>query len=116
MGVARGIDGRHLDDGDSGPCEWRAFTLAHRADPGLYVGTISARVREELWSAVSASVGDGAAVLIHPADTEQGFALRTAGQRRRHVVDFDGLQLIKFVASATEPAPCSSETHSENVN
>jgi len=84
--------------------------------PGLYVGTISARVREELWSAVSASVGDGAAVLIHPADTEQGFALRTAGQRRRHVVDFDGLQLIKFVASATEPAPCSSETHSENVN
>ncbi|MFE3455542.1 type I-E CRISPR-associated endoribonuclease Cas2e [Nonomuraea sp. NPDC059194] len=66
--------------------------------PGLYVGTVSARVRDELWSAVSATVGDGLAVLIHAADTEQGFAMRTAGHRRRHVVDFDGLQLIKFVS------------------
>ncbi|MFC6903335.1 type I-E CRISPR-associated endoribonuclease Cas2e [Nonomuraea dietziae] len=66
--------------------------------PGLYVGTVSARVRDELWSVVSASVGDGLAVLVHAADTEQGFAIRTAGKRRRHVVDFDGLQLIKFAA------------------
>ena len=28
--------------------------------PGLYVGTVSARVREGLWSAVAVSVGDGA--------------------------------------------------------
>ncbi|GAB3910534.1 hypothetical protein GCM10027612_86530 [Microbispora bryophytorum subsp. camponoti] len=41
-------------------------------------------------------------MLIHPADTEQGFAICTAGQRRRHVVDFDGLQLIKFAAMETE--------------
>jgi CRISPR-associated protein Cas2 len=66
--------------------------------PGLFVGTVSARVRDELWTAVSASVGEGVAVLIHPADNEQGFALRTSGQRRRHVVDFDGLQLIRFAA------------------
>ena len=70
--------------------------------PGLFVGTVSARVRDKLWSAVSASVGDGMAVLIHPADNEQGFALRTSGQRRRHVVDFDGLQLIKFAAETTD--------------
>ncbi|MEO3795819.1 type I-E CRISPR-associated endoribonuclease Cas2e [Nonomuraea sp. B10E15] len=55
--------------------------------PGLFVGTVSARVRDELWAAVSASVGEGMAVLIHPADNEQGFAIRTSGQRRRHVVD-----------------------------
>ncbi|MFC3982839.1 type I-E CRISPR-associated endoribonuclease Cas2e [Streptosporangium jomthongense] len=66
--------------------------------PGLFVGTVSARVRDELWAAVSASVGEGLAVLIHPANTEQGFAMRTAGQRRRHVIDFDGLQLIRFAA------------------
>ncbi|WP_055483704.1 type I-E CRISPR-associated endoribonuclease Cas2e [Sphaerimonospora mesophila] len=83
--------------------------------PGLYVGTVSARVRDELWSAVSASVGDGVAVLIHPADTEQGFAMRTAGQRRRHVIDFDGLQLIRFVANAVD-ATSASETASEIVN
>ncbi|MEV4545235.1 type I-E CRISPR-associated endoribonuclease Cas2e [Micromonospora echinaurantiaca] len=63
--------------------------------PGMFVGTLSAKVRDELWNAASAVVGDGAAVLlIHPDDTEQGFALRTAGERRRRPIDFDGLTLV----------------------
>ncbi|MEV4390580.1 type I-E CRISPR-associated endoribonuclease Cas2 [Nonomuraea sp. NPDC049607] len=32
-----------------------------------------------------------------PADNEQDFVVRTAGERRRHVADFDGLQLIRFL-------------------
>ncbi|MBB5922217.1 CRISPR-associated protein Cas2 [Actinoalloteichus hoggarensis] len=64
--------------------------------PQLYVGTVSARVRDELWSAVSDCVEDGVAVLIHPADNEQGFELHTAGQHRRRPIDFDGLTLISF--------------------
>ncbi|MFD6340534.1 MULTISPECIES: type I-E CRISPR-associated endoribonuclease Cas2e [unclassified Streptomyces] len=64
--------------------------------PGLYVGTLSARVREELWRVVSASVGSGAAVLIHPEANEQGYALQTAGERRRALADFDGLTLVAF--------------------
>ncbi|WP_407285702.1 type I-E CRISPR-associated endoribonuclease Cas2e [Streptomyces sp. BP-8] len=64
--------------------------------PELYVGTVSAKVRDELWNAVSACVGDGIAVLAYPANNEQGFALRTAGQRHRHLRDFDGLTLIAF--------------------
>ncbi|MFE0762859.1 type I-E CRISPR-associated endoribonuclease Cas2e [Streptomyces smyrnaeus] len=66
--------------------------------PGIFVGTVSARVRDQLWDAASAVVGDGAAVLIHPAPNEQGFALRTAGQRRRIPQDFDGLTLIRMQA------------------
>ncbi|WP_435589199.1 type I-E CRISPR-associated endoribonuclease Cas2e [Micromonospora chalcea] len=62
--------------------------------PGMFVGTLSAKGRDELWNAASAVVGDGAAVLIHPDDTEQGFSLRTAGERRRRPVDFDGLTLV----------------------
>ncbi|MFF7731161.1 type I-E CRISPR-associated endoribonuclease Cas2e [Streptomyces sp. NPDC008001] len=64
--------------------------------PELYVGTVSAKVRDELWEVVSACVGDGVAVLIHPADNEQGFNLYLAGQQRRRPVDFDGLTLISF--------------------
>mgnify|MGYP001060149906 CR=1 FL=1 len=64
--------------------------------PGLYIGSVSARVRDLLWDAVSSAVGDGAAVCVHPADTEQRYVIKTAGQRRRHVRDFDGLQLIEF--------------------
>ncbi|MDA0636633.1 type I-E CRISPR-associated endoribonuclease Cas2e [Nonomuraea sp. MCN248] len=65
--------------------------------PGLYVGTVSARVRDQLWSAVSQCIADGAAVCLHPDDNEQGFTIRTAGERRRDVTDFDGLQLIRFL-------------------
>jgi len=62
--------------------------------PGLFVGTVSARVRDELWHTAAAVVGDGAAILIHPDNTEQGYSLRTAGERRRRPVDFDGLTLV----------------------
>lgn len=64
--------------------------------PGIFVGTVSARIRDELWRATSDVVGDGAAVLVHPAPTEQGYALRTAGTRRRTPIDFDGLTLIRM--------------------
>lgn len=65
-------------------------------NPGLYVGTVSARVRDELWSTLTAVIGDGAATLVHPADNEQGFQLRTAGARRRRPIDLDGLILVAF--------------------
>ncbi|MEU9305834.1 type I-E CRISPR-associated endoribonuclease Cas2e [Streptomyces sp. NPDC048269] len=67
--------------------------------PGIFVGSVSARVRDELWTQVTAVVEDGQAVFIHPASTEQGYALRTAGTRRRIPVDFDGLTLIKMTGA-----------------
>ncbi|MDN3355842.1 type I-E CRISPR-associated endoribonuclease Cas2e [Actinomadura sp. DC4] len=71
--------------------------------PGVYVGTVSARVRDELWNAVVGTIGDGAAVLVHPDNTEQGFSLRTAGERRRKPVDFDGLTLVRMTAAGDGP-------------
>ncbi|MGW4824742.1 type I-E CRISPR-associated endoribonuclease Cas2e [Streptomyces sp. NPDC004227] len=67
--------------------------------PGILVGSVSARVRDQLWQAVSETVGNGAAVLVHPAPTEQGYAIRTAGTRRRVPADFDGLTLIRMTAA-----------------
>ncbi|MCC0575253.1 type I-E CRISPR-associated endoribonuclease Cas2e [Streptomyces californicus] len=67
--------------------------------PGIFVGSVSARVRDQLWQAVTDTVGDGAAVLVHPAPTEQGYAIRTAGTRRRVPADFDGLTLIRMTAT-----------------
>ncbi|MEU2206244.1 type I-E CRISPR-associated endoribonuclease Cas2e [Streptomyces hygroscopicus] len=66
--------------------------------PGIFVGSVSARVRDELWQAVTQTVGNGAAVLVHPAPTEQGYTIRTAGTRRRVPEDFDGLTLIRMTA------------------
>ncbi|MFI6019025.1 type I-E CRISPR-associated endoribonuclease Cas2e [Streptomyces sp. NPDC051287] len=70
--------------------------------PGIFVGTVSARVRDQLWDAVIDVVEDGAAVLVHPAPTEQGYQIRTAGTRRRVPMDFDGLTLMRMTAA---PAP-----------
>lgn len=75
--------------------------------PGIFIGSVSARVRDELWRAVSDTVGDGAAILIHPAPTEQGYAIDTAGTRRRVPMDFDGLTLIRMIA-----APKAKESQS----
>ena len=69
--------------------------------PGIFVGSVSARVRDRLWHAVIEVVGNGAAILIHPAATEQGYTIRTAGTRRRVPVDFDGLTLIRMTAART---------------
>ncbi|MGW2227836.1 type I-E CRISPR-associated endoribonuclease Cas2e [Streptomyces formicae] len=72
--------------------------------PELYVGTVSARVRDELWASVTACTEDGTAVLAYPSDNEQGFELRTAGAQRRRPTDFDGLTLIAFRRESKEDA------------
>lgn len=69
--------------------------------PGLYVGTLSAKVRGELWAVIAPSVGDGHAVLVHAADTEQRFAIQTAGESRREPVDMDGLVLVALNPAET---------------
>lgn len=70
---------------------------------GIFVGSVSARVRDELWEAVTQVVGDGAAVLVHPAPAEQGYGIRTAGTRRRVPEDFDGLTLMRMTGVSPTP-------------
>lgn len=62
--------------------------------PTLYVGTVSARVRDELWHQLTDILDDGLAVLIHPTNNEQGFTVRTAGNNRYQPIDLDGLTLM----------------------
>jgi CRISPR-associated protein Cas2 len=62
--------------------------------PGVFVGNISALVREKLWEAVCQKLKGGAAMLLHSAANEQGYKIRTFGDTMRKVKDFDGLQLI----------------------
>jgi CRISPR-associated protein Cas2 len=64
---------------------------------GVYVGSVSNRVREVVWEDVVSKLGAGEAVMVWTARTEQGFRLITAGDSRREVVDFDGLALIRVV-------------------
>ncbi|MCZ2079098.1 MAG: type I-E CRISPR-associated endoribonuclease Cas2e [Bryobacterales bacterium] len=63
---------------------------------GVFAGTISARVRDKLWERACGAMGGGAGMLIHNADTEQGFSVRFWGKTGRSVVDYEGLTLIQM--------------------
>ena len=60
----------------------------------MFVGDVSAMVRERLWERVCQGLKGGAATLIYTTDTEQGFALRNAGDTSRELRDLDGLALV----------------------
>ena len=64
---------------------------------GVYVGHLSGKVRDLLWQRVEKEIDErgGSAILIHPADNEQGFAIRTRGKTDKCMRDFDGLALPK---------------------
>lgn len=62
---------------------------------GVYVGNISAAVRQRLWKMVNDNVGNGAALLLYSAQNEQGFNLEVCRTPERSVIDMEGIYLIK---------------------
>lgn len=63
---------------------------------GVYVGDYSRRTREMIWDQVLGGLGDGDAILVWKAPTDQGYDFLTAGKNRRMPVDFDGFKLVSF--------------------
>lgn len=66
--------------------------------PGVFVGNISALVRDKLWEHVCEKMKGGAATLLQSAASEQGYRIRTHGETARRIRDFDGLQLVTVPA------------------
>jgi len=61
---------------------------------GVFVGTISGMVRDKLWEKVCNKSRGGSCIMIHSAQTEQGFSVRIWGSPKRMISDFEGLQLV----------------------
>jgi len=64
---------------------------------GVYVGDVSARVREMMWTQVEKGVGEGNAVMVWSTNTESGFDFMTLGKNRRIPVELEGLKLVSFL-------------------
>jgi CRISPR-associated protein Cas2 len=79
--------------------------------PGVFVGTISARVRDALWDrlVVKRRKLASAVLLLHTTAGEQGFTLLSAGTGSRQIADFDGLVLLRRTEKGSKPG-------SESVN
>ncbi len=65
-------------------------------DSGVFVGNAPGRVRDLLWEKVVNECGEGTAIMVHRARTEQGFAVRFHGTPDRTPADYDGLVLMRF--------------------
>lgn len=63
--------------------------------PNVFVGHVSAMVRDRLWDKCCKSKRLGGVVQIWSTNTEQHLQMRMAGDTRRAIVDMEGLQLIR---------------------
>ena len=72
---------------------------------GVYVGRVSARVREELWKRVVKNVKAGRATMVYRAQNEQGMKFRVHNSEWIPI-DFDGLTLMLHPSKASaNPMP-----------
>ena len=63
---------------------------------GVYVGHLSARVREKLWLKCCHAKGTGGVMQIWSTNTEQRFEMRSFGDTQREIIEYEGLQLIRI--------------------
>ena len=69
---------------------------------GVFVGTVSALVRDLLWEKVTEKGKNGRCILFHRTNNEQGFAVRMHGDSKRSILDIEGLTLIAVKNAAWE--------------
>lgn len=63
---------------------------------GVYVGKLSAKVRDMIWAQIEDGLEDGNAIMAWSTNTESGFDFLTLGKNRRLPVELDGLKLVSF--------------------
>ena len=71
---------------------------------GVYVGTYSAKVRDNIWSQVEQGIEDGNAVMAWLTNNEAGFDFMTLGTNRRIPVELDGSKLVSFLPELDQGA------------
>lgn len=62
--------------------------------PGVYVGKLSALVRDKLWEKICGDDSLSGGLMIYTSNNEQGFDIEMYGEPHRHVVDLEGIKLI----------------------
>ncbi len=72
---------------------------------GVYVGTVSRRVREMIRDNLEQGVDEGSAVMAWSSNTESGFDFLTMGANRRIPVEMDGIKLVSFLPEDAATTP-----------
>jgi CRISPR-associated protein Cas2 len=70
---------------------------------GVFVGHISALVRDKLWEKCSQHKKAGGVIQIWSTNTEQRFQMRSIGENSREIVDYEGIQLVRRFKNGSKP-------------
>lgn len=62
---------------------------------GVFIGTVSAMVREKLWELACQTSKGGSALMIYSTNNEQGYSFRLWGEPRYYPEEFEGLLLVR---------------------
>ena len=81
---------------------------------GVFVGKMSALVRDKLWQRVQSKLKGGAAILAYPSNTEQGFTIQSCGETTRELVNYDGLMLVKIPTPASRALKKAAEVSEDS--
>ena len=64
-------------------------------DTGVYIGHISAMVRDRLWEKCVKIKGNGSVFQAWSTNNEQHYSMRIKGSKKREVVNWEGLLLVQ---------------------
>jgi CRISPR-associated protein Cas2 len=69
---------------------------------GVFVGTVSALVRDLLWKKVTEKSKKGRCIQVYRTNNEQGFQIRMHGDSKRSLLEIEGLTLVAVKNAAWE--------------
>lgn len=70
---------------------------------GVYIGHVTAMVRDRLWEKCIQSSGSGSVFQAWTTNNEQHFTMRMDGNPHREIVDWEGIQLIREFGDLLSP-------------
>lgn len=83
---------------------------------GVFVGKLSAIVRDMLWEKASKGAKGGAGMLLYSSPSEQGFAMRSFGDTTRTLMDWEGLLLVHVPKRSRDRQSSQESTKVEDIN
>lgn len=72
---------------------------------GVYVGDVSAKVRDMIWDNLEQGAELGNIVMAWKTNNDSGFEFKTLGLNRRIPVEVDGVQLVQFTKEVVDIFP-----------
>lgn len=76
---------------------------------GVFVGNVSALVRDLVWEKICDKAPNGGAIMLHNSNTEQGYAVRTHGETSSELVSWEGLALFRKPLSPNDKVKMAKE-------